>query len=78
MNYLDEEKQNNNFNSSLILEVFFRREEKKRKKEAAGELPLVASDVNMIQATKTTHLSINNSQSEYAINFLKSGGRVRS
>ena len=55
--------------------------------------PLVVNDVNLtnvlwwvsINITRlihkqpiTTHLSVNNSQSEYAIRFLQSGGRVRS
>ena len=68
-----------------------RERERERERERSGERkPLVAGDANLTIMLRcvsresinkqpiTTHLSVNTSQSEYAIRFLQSGGRVRS
>ena len=65
--------------------------ERERERERSGERkPLVAGDANLTIMLRcvsresinkqpiTTHLSVNTSQSEYAIRFLQSGGRLRS
>ena len=67
---------------------------KREERERSGERkPLVADDANLtrscydrcqlyitrsVNKQPITHLSVNNSQSEYAVRFLQSGGRVKS
>ena len=66
------------------------RDETIERERSGKRKPLVSGDANLTIVLRqvlresinkqpiTTHLSVNTSQSEYAVRFLQSGGRVRS